>query len=475
MLVKNIERIDELLLTHKITTYQDIEFFQEDLDKEYLEKRENKPNECLEEHCKLKPKVRRSGQVFKVRCDEGHINEIKIEKTYKYRLDFKKILEDIINHLDMNLKHFESNLPEYIMGETQEGYFIYLVVSPSDFKKTIDQISIEAVQLDYPSLLLVSENKTSTVLERLSFYSTGNLIYSLPFRYIKNKEKVKERLNKMNEIKKVERNFLKEQENKDEDPLVTKLNSNPRYIMTELNHIKILRESDELKGGERLEKIAESAFSHLFPTITERGGEDDLFENLPDNLFYIPELKADSYGEYPSVLGVVDTKSGKKANFDKEKVEGKHKSYIQKARAQSINRDYIAHIFVVLDIKGHQEIKFFDKMDYNTEEEYMIIFTVDALIAILGAYLSYKISNELKLHTGDFRKAIYPLFNKDRFIKENKINNITRDVGDQEKYDKKYDKRPNLIYVDKEVVVTLFKQISTEKGKIESMLMTYFD
>jgi hypothetical protein len=239
--------------------------------------------------------------------------------------------------------------------------------------------------------------------------------------------------------------------------------------------MRLLRLAGELpqSSGTRLEKVAESVFSHLFVTNRGSGGEDDRGSNLPDSLFLISK-NAIPEG-YESVLGIVDTKSGKDASFGSEPVEGKHDEYLNRARRESVGADLRAHIFVVLGFDGQKEFDFFDEMASNYKEgEYMIIFTDEALSMIMSAYLSHTLSNELKLVHGNFNAVIYPFFSPEQF-RDADLGEIIREVGQKpEEYRRRYQERNNLIIVTSEVVRKRIRDCCESPGDAEGLLNSYF-
>jgi hypothetical protein len=217
---------------------------------------------------------------------------------------------------------------------------------------------------------------------------------------------------------------------------------------------------------------------HLFPTQPERGGEADSGANLPDNVFYLWEEGSYGHIDYEPILGLVDTKSGQEANFGQEKVRGKHDDYVKGARKISFKHGSVGHIFLILDIDGQQEIKFYDRMQDDYEENmYMIVLTLDALITIFSAYLSSVVSNELKLNAASFNRAIYPLFHRDTYNSEpfEHLRRVFREVGQQpEEYRMKLLERPGLMVINRDVVIEHFNTLIEGPTELEEILNRYF-
>lgn len=473
-----IESLDEIITIEEGSTLRsgdDIPHVDELFEKDFLTEEVNPPGKCPE--CNANTEVERVDNQFLVKCDLGHIKEIPIDERTRYKPNFQHILESISELLDRNLQNYSSvNLPRFAKAHTDDGSNVFLVVSPGDLKKTVNEICLDTLSDQTPALLIIPSDDFSTVFEVQSLFSSGNLIYTVPFEELTETEMIKEQLQTMEDIRKFEDDILRDRLGDDVNPVVNRIDSNPRHILAELNHMGMMRKHGILKPGEgtRLEKVGESAFSHIFPTLAGRGGEDDVAENLPDNLFYIPEL-TDDQNEYERIVGIVDTKSGEDANFSQESVTGKHDEYIRLARKQSIPSDSIAHIFLVLDIDGLQEIKFYDKMkEHYNQNEYLIVLMVDAFLSIMSAYLSTTVSGEIRLSKGDFRKSIYPLFHRDSF---NEINlaSETREVGrSQEEYDEEYLSRPDLMVITKDIVLQHLRNESEGVGDVERILEGYY-
>jgi hypothetical protein len=288
------------------------------------------------------------------------------------------------------------------------------------------------------------------------------------------RDEVRHSLTTIDQIRNVEKQVI-QQHIEDHHPVVYRVNSNPRYILTELNQMRLLRLSGELPpfSGTRLEKIGESTFSHLFATHPEAGGENDRGANLPDSIFYISDHSLPP--DYDTILGIVDTKSGNKANFGSETIEGKHDGYLQRGRRQAVPADCRAHIFLILEFDGQQEIDFYDEMStFYRDCEYMVIFTAEALALVMAAYLSHTIANELTLIDGTFHTAIYPFFHKEEYRDAN-LASITRVVGQQqETYDKEYMQREGLLIITQDVVKQRLQDCVESPGEIDNLLSTYY-
>lgn len=422
-------------------------------------------------HCDCEP----DGDTLQVFCDDGHEGTVPTKDYTYFDIEFGPLVEAVGDHIGYDLQSVNPDpKPRYIVGYTKQGFDIYLIISPSDYEKTVNEICMTTLIEGRPALLITPEDTIDDLLEIQSLFAAGNLIYTVPFTMLKESDEVQHSLETIAQIQDVEKQVIEEQVD-EQHPVVYRVNSNPRYILTELNQMRLLRLAGELpqSAGTRLEKIGESTFSHLFATHPEAGGEDDRGSNLPDSVFYISDQSLPT--DHESILGIVDTKSGDDADFRSETIEGKHDEYLQRGRRQSVPADLHAHIFVILDFDGQQELAFYDDMtDHYQENEYMIIITAEALAMIMSAYLSHTVANELTLIEGDFQTAIYPLFHKDKF-REAGLAGITREVGQQQnEYDKAYMQREGLLIVTPEVVKQRLQDCMESPGEIEHLLSTYY-
>lgn len=474
----SISKLSEVMSTKDSSTSFKIgDVPDELLGTDYISRDFRPPSKCpVDDRCQEFCEVLEEGESVLVRCDDGHEMEFPRSDFIYYELSFESIIQGVSDLVDMSVSDYdESRLPRYVSAETESGLGIYLIVNPSEFSNTVNEICVDTLTDRNPALLIAPDKEIKQLLEQKALFSSSNLIYSVPFSLLSEDEEIKNSVEAIRDIQSIEDEFLDEIE--DDEGLIERVNSNPRYILTELNHMRLMRLAKELPGssGTRLEKIAESAFGHLFSTQMEQGGEDDRGDNVPDSVFYISDRSLPD--GYDSIFGVADAKSGADAGFREEPVDGKHEEYIKEARDQSVSGEKIAHTFVILDFDGHQDIDFYDRMSnvYN-QNEYLVIFTAEALGMVLSAYLSYTVSNQLSLVQGSFRSVVYSLFDPDKFNSDKlALGDITREVGkDTEDYKQNYKQRSDLLIITPEVVRELFKQYVDSPKEIEKIFEDYY-
>ncbi|WP_226008332.1 hypothetical protein [Natrinema salinisoli] len=458
-----------------------------ELDGVYREKLVQPPSTCVVDGCDNEARVLEEDGQFLVRCyaNSEHVEYVDKDDRQRYRPDFEAVLNDVAANLSLTSEDYTGDaLPRYALIRTEENIDIAVLYGPNDYERTIKDVLQRTIEKGKPCLLLTPRDEISDIVELQSVYGTGYLAYAMPFQQVASTTQIQETLQTIVELHALNQQVIADRFGEDPNDFTVKADRNPSYILSELSQLKILRRNGEIRRGDgsRLEKISEAAFSHLFSVEPGFGGEDSTGEIEPDNLFYIQEEGSHGMTEYEPILGVVDTKSGKVANFGQEKVDGKHEEYVKRARRYAFQSAAIAHIFVVADVSGQQEIKFYDRMQrHYGEDMYMIVLTVDGFLAIMAAYLSATLSNELSLDAGSFTRGIYPLFHRDTFnsAEYQYLRAHTRNVGhsdkEQSEYEQAYDERPGLLVVTRDVVMAHLEQRIGGTGEIERLLEAYLD
>lgn len=447
---------------------------------EYVEERLIEPSECptCEDGVII---VDETDEEYEIRCHSNHFRTIAKSDRVRYVPTFYRLLREIAAELEIEIKAVDdSNLPRYVVGETSSNLLLYLVYAPRHYEDTVKDIYEDAIERGQPSILITPKNTISDIVDLQFVFSVGHLVQAVPFQKINESELLSEYLDTAEQIEQIDENVMIKRFGDEVGDLRKRVKANPKYILSILSNIRMLRENGEIGpgSGELLENTAEAVFMHLFPTQPERGGEANSGQNLPDNVFYIWEEGSYDNVNYEPILGLVDTKSGKDANFAKETVHGKHDGYVKSARKLSFKQGSVAHIFLVLDVDGQQEIKFHDRMKSNYEDNmYMVVLTLDALVTIFAAYLSNVVSNELKLNVTSFSRAIYPLLHRATFNSEQyrHLRRVFRQVGQQpEEYQMKLLERPDLMVVNKDVVIEHFSSLIEGPAEVEDILDRYF-
>jgi hypothetical protein len=447
------------------------------------------PQRCPKCRGQLRSKEKKeSEQVFRTRCTgrygEKHDEIVSFEEWKFFDLQWKPVMQRVAAELDRNLEHVEpQSLPSSVHGVTEDGLRISIIGGRNP-KREATSVYIHALRENQPTLLLVPDEEIDSYLEMQSLFTTGSLVYTVPLSMLgADSEYLENPVNAMEQIQDLEKELARNLD-KQSHKVVGRIYSNPRYMLTELNHMRLLRRNKELpqSSGTRLEEVGYAAFSTLTPTYPDAGGEDDRGDELPDLIFKITGISPDPDNKYATVGGVVDAKSGDDADFGSEETEGKHTEYLGRAR-RHLDVRYISHVFVVNEIDGKKDIEFFDKMDehYNSNEN-LVIWYVDALAMLIKMALTTNLRNEIQLVGGDFQKVFYPFFVTDAF-KQTSVSGITREVGQQVEdgpgkvqraYNEEYRERPRLHVITTDVVEERIRTFAKAQGEVERDLAEYF-
>ena len=419
-------------------------------------------------------------ETYLIRCHSYHNSEVP-KGDILCDPHFEAVLTEVARSVDLSPKHFTGDrLPQQAKLRTQEGVNIYLVYAPRDDLRVVKRVYEDAIETQSPSLLLLPRNEIMSAVEIQYLFSTRHLVQVVPVKRLSESSLLEETIRTIRAFEDFHQDILTKRFGDDVDKVREQAVRNPSYILSLLSNLRMLRKNKEIKKGDGslLENVSEATFMHLFPTLPGRGGEDDTSKSLPDNLFYIWEEGSYESVDYEPILGIVDTKSGATANFGSEKVKGKQQDYVEAAKKYSFKNGSVAHIFLVLDFDGQQELNYYDRMKQEYEENmYMLVLTVDAFLTLFAAYLSAVFSNELRLTSGDFTRAVYPLFHQETLFKDDyeNIRWTYREVGQlEEKYQRKYNERPDLLVITREAVLKHFRNLTSSDSEIEEILERYF-
>jgi len=459
------------------------------IETEFVNAELKSPQRCPQCSGQLRSKEKNeSKQIFRTRCTgrygETHEETVPFEEWRFFDLQWNSVMQRVASAIGRDLEHIEpQSLPSSVHGVTKDGLRISIIGGRNP-KKEATSVYIHALRENQPTLLLVPDEEVDSYLEMQSLFTTGSLVYTAPLSMLgSDSEYLEGPVETMEQIQALERDIAR---NLDEEShkVVERIHSNPRYMLTELNHMRLLRANKELpqSSGTRLEEVGHAALSTLTPTYPDAGGEDDRGDELPDLVFKITDIAPDPDDKYTSVGGIVDAKSGDEADFGSEETEGKHTEYLSRAR-RHLDVEYISHVFIVNEIDGKKDIEFFDKMDeYYKPNENLVIWYVDALAMLLEMALTANLRNELQLIGGDFQKVFYPFFVTEAF-KQTSVSGITRAVGQQvedglgkvqKDYNEKYSQRPRLHVITTDVVKERIRTFAASQGEVENDLAEYF-
>lgn len=427
-----------------------------------------------------------------------------IEEFAQSNVDYESITQDLCNHIGVEIQSVNQNLPGHVSADvavpldtsnydgdgggteaehdesqvTEEAE-VRIIISPHSMEEEVRNALFEISLSNKPSLVFIKADSVSELLGIQSLYASGDLIHISTTGNMPTSNRLNKRVRDMCKIKRLEQNMKENLESDTDSEMVSRVDSNPRYILTELNHMLALRQSGEIERweGDRLEKVTESAFSHIFATLQGEGGQDDNFEKMPDTVFYIGELQNNTDPEpMGPVLGIVDTKSGSPAGFSGEKIEGKQIDYVSAARKRSVPVEKVAHIFVTTHISSLNDLDFHDRIqDSYASHEHMVVMTVEGLMLLMAVYLSSTLSDRVMLETNTFSRAARSLFDPDEYyeIGNGEFTRETVRSSDQEEYDERYSSKHDLLLITPKVVENNFTYYMKDSPDIEHILNTY--
>lgn len=264
------------------------------------------------------------------------------------------------------------------------------------------------------------------------------------------------------------------------------MSDNPLHVAAQLHYLRVLRENGELDnfdGTGLFERVCKAAFAMMFTVYRGEGGQQSLFEDVPDKVYKIDGNE--DRGRDP-IIGVTDAKSADKAEFSSEGIEDKHSPYLERVyqHADGIYSGFrVAHTFVVFDITGHQEIDFYREMrdkvyEKKSLETTMVVWKADALAYAYGLYLMADVANEITLSIKSFTEALWPFFDSPRFKEPDMadLRKMDRRAWKQEEYDPKYAQCEDLIVVTLDMVQTRFEELIQDEQQVDTeyILKPYF-
>jgi len=362
------------------------------IEKEIAKPIEVEPSRC--ERCySLDIDVQNLGNRYLVKCNEcGKIYNID-KKTY-FDISYLEIARQITENLNLECEILEDR-DFYIVAEFEwdNSQFLFLFLPTKLEDNQLLLVFHEILHGGRHVLCVAKDVVLSNALSLLSLISSGSMIYITPISQI-NEEDITKWLEKTVKIRNFENNILDRIDDEKLRNLIISVNTNPKYALTLLMHLKTLKKIEKKYfDWELLENLVSTVFRQLYSSDVSFGGGRDRGKRLPDNVF----LVRDREGK-PIVLGLVDCKSSERADFDKELTE-KHVSYLERANKIDFLRPVDkALIFVTFDVKGNSVIRFYNRLENELKErEYIVILPVDTLNLILELYLNVIIRGELKL------------------------------------------------------------------------------
>lgn len=438
---------------------------------------------CQRDSCTAEP-VDSTAQngIIQYRCANGHSNEVNRKAVLDYQIDHDTVFAELADYLGLSLaaKPNTRSLPKYATAETKEGLDIALVYQPRRYKTAVQEVARRALEETQPTVFLTPHEEAREALNLFEEFPLGPLVCPLPLQLVRDDQALAREMIQAPLRFHETRDLVQEEQNIE----FADVSDNPLHVAAQLHYLRTLRENKEFtKADTKLfERVCKAAFAMMFTVYRGRGGQESEFEKVPDLLY---KIDGDTDRGSEPILGVTDAKSSQEARFYTEKIDRKHKPYLDRAYryADSTYRGFrVAHTFIVFDVAGHQEIDFYrairDEVYANKSlETTMVVWHADALAYAYGLYLMADVVNELKLSVGSFTEALRPFFDSSRFSDPDTddIRDMYR-LPDQQDYIDDYTNCEDLIVVTLDMVQTHFEDLiqNPHKAEVEHVLKAYF-
>ncbi|MCD6155259.1 MAG: hypothetical protein J7J22_05790 [Candidatus Verstraetearchaeota archaeon] len=378
-------------------------------------------------------KKREKGKFIELLCSSGRVHRIRREayekEYYVYDVNYRQLFKLVLEKIGIHVKE-QSIIDEgsHYLYQNDDFTIIFLLTSikkPKDYFKILYPLIKEKV----PVILIGPKAMIPHLLDILEALPLGNLLYPLPFNYLSTesvKKNLEEWVDSIKDIHKLEQEILDQIKNEELKELMATVESNPRYLLSLLTHLKTLKilsvqDPQEFKRediAKYMEYVTVLAFRYLTGVDVSIGGNRNIGKRVPDAIVFIRGSKSDSV----SIIGIVDCKSSLEANFEKELTE-KYIHYVNLIRGTFPLKVKIPLIFVLFGIESKKFLQFHNRvieylsMKYNGEFDfYTIIMPLEALTTMISSYLSV-ILHEVDLSRNSLIALIREFFDEE-YLKE---------------------------------------------------------
>ena len=432
---------------------------------------------------------------FIIVCSDGVVLIIDKKKRTFMDINYGKVLRALVESLNFQIIDMEDE-SYYIIGharmseeegkeeekeEEKKTEFYALLLLNVTSETSIYSLFGKCLKRRLPVLLFTPQANVSKCLEVQSFISAGNLVLVIPIEnFLGLERKITNWISEIREIIELENKVVSKIKTSHRKHVVS-VSTNPRYLLTLLNQLEILKFEEKGKFDWRLlEDLVALAFSYLFISDFRYGGYKQAGVDVPDNLFIIPDKNGS-----PEIVGIVDCKSSRQTKWDKELTE-KYDNYLGRLRnmkAFGTGRLKKALIFVVFDFHCGNFVDFHERMsEYLEEKEYIIVLPLDSLIILVHTVLSTFFQSELNFAGG--RRKISIVFDKKHFEEEMRKKRGKKKKEYEEifkRYEEKYgEEAPSLLHLNKalilfpEIVIGELRGIMRNKNAYDIFLREYF-
>ncbi|MFB6143778.1 MAG: hypothetical protein ABEJ98_00565 [Candidatus Nanohaloarchaea archaeon] len=457
-----------------------------EISNDVIEKEITPPSICPE--CGSQGKVYEDAEneedEFLFKCYESNdLKTISAETRKRYKLNFEDIFERLSEYLgyDKSSLKSEEKLPNYIESEIAENVDLTLICDQKAYKNTIKELVDRSVREERIKLVLTPRDKIEEIFNIIETFAVTSFFHPFPIEKLEEKELMLDAVKMSENTRKIIED-TRDKRGLEGKELIRRADKNPALIASTLLYLRTLRSTNEISetDGSPLENACSAAFQRIANVKPNFGGEDNTDQSVPDLLSRLP-----SNSNYKQLFLVIDAKSGDTAKFGKEEVKAKHEDYVGAfLENENYEGKHMSHVFTVFNFDGHQELKFYDKMEeyYDKNRCTLSIIKTSALAMMLLAYDSIILKNEIELSEGEFTELIRPFFDKEAFNNELKseTKNLTRFENMpeypehlKEKYRENLRPQERLIIVTPEMVKNRIENAIEGKGSLEHLFDAY--
>jgi len=404
---------------------------------------------------------------FLIRCEICEKSStLKIDDRIYVEVSYRSIVEKFLSVLYAEEIFIEKE-EAYVSGSFKIEHtlikfvFIPIEMRERDLLPILWSTTLEASR----TLFLVRDENFGNILNTSIPLAIGGLVLVIPISQF-NVNEIEKWISVTLETQELEKQVLKEIYDEKLKKLVISINTNPKYALTLLTHLKMLK---SLKPRDfdwtLLENLTAIVLSYIYSSNVTLGGYKNIGKAVPDNVFLITNIHEENV---PEIIGFVDCKSSQVTDLRKELTE-KHINYFKRARKVAFLRPLKkVLVFVVFDINEKSVIDFYKRIESNLKEnEYILVFPIDVLILILEIYLNLIIKSKVQLK------------------EESTVETFLRNIFDikylrslKEKYREKNDdiaSYSKLFRISVDEIISELKNVLSSSSSLEDMFRRYFE
>jgi len=314
-----------------------------------------------------------------------------------------------------------SKLPEYIRVSAPNDVDVCLITSSTSEEEIAEEIIQDAVQHQRVVVLLSPAETVEHIFEILGEYATA-IVRPFPLSNLAEDADIINMLTRSAAIARDREAEIQGQFDVDENDTLAELSRNPGRVGEKLFDLTTVRMTGGMSNNEladQFEETCRAAFMSLRASVLPgEGGGTDRGNNVADTTFELPESRYEEYS-YPSLFAVVDAKSGAEARLDDEEIIRKHKRYIDRAYSYSLRAHHVAHVVVVHNLSGAEDIRWYERLKQASDRDYsVVVLKAGALYQLVSCFCTLLVEDAIGLAMADPVEVVRPFFDKRAFETE---------------------------------------------------------